>query len=160
MAGMSDADWFCEQVEQLKPTMFRVAYSILRCEADCEDAAASAVLRAFRYLGTLRSREDFRAWLMRILKNECYTMLRKRPPTEPLTEREAYDQHMPDLDLAAAFQMLPPEARLALTLYHREGYAIREIARILGEPEGTVKSRLSRARATLRRTLEKGEQRA
>lgn len=55
MAGMCDADWFCGQVEQLKPTMFRVAYAILRCEADCEDAAASAVLRAYRYFGSLRN---------------------------------------------------------------------------------------------------------
>lgn len=158
MAGMSDADWFCGQVEQLKPTMFRVAYSILRCEADCEDAAASAVLRAYRYLGSLRSREDFRAWMLRILKNECYTMLRKRPPTVPLEETQPYEQHLPDMDLAAAFAELPEEARLALTLYHREGYAVREIAQVLGEPEGTVKSRLSRARSMLRQKLEKGGQ--
>lgn len=124
MAGINDADWFCGQVEQLKPTMFRVAYSILRCEADCEDAAASAVLRAYRYLGSLRSREDFRAWMLRILKNECYTILRKRPPTVPLEDIEPYEQPLPDLDLASAFADLPPEARLALTLYHREGYAL------------------------------------
>lgn len=45
MVGPIDADWYCEQVEQFKPTMFRVAYAILHCEADCEDAASSAVLR-------------------------------------------------------------------------------------------------------------------
>lgn len=157
MVPKSDAEWFTEQVEALKPTMFRVAYSILRCQADCEDAAASAVLRAFRYLHTLRSRDDFRPWMMRILKNECFTLLRKRPPTEPLSETEMYEQHLPDLDLAEAFKALPKEARLALTLYHMEGYAVKEIAAILGEPTGTVKSRLSRARALLKQKLEKGE---
>lgn len=158
MAGMCDADWFCGQVEQLKPTMFRVAYAILRCEADCEDAAASAVLRAYRYFGSLRNPADFRAWLLRILKNECYTMLRKRPPTVPLDETQPYDQAMPDMDLATAFAELPEDARVALTLYHREGYAVREIAQVLGEPEGTVKSRLSRARTLLRQKLEQGGQ--
>lgn len=160
MVGVGDAEWFCDQVELLKPTMFRVAYSILRCEADCEDAAASAVLRAYRYLDTLRNREDFRAWMMRILKNECYTLLRKRPPTVELFDSETYEQALPDIDLAEAFSALTPEARLALTLYHREGYTVREIAGVLGEPEGTVKSRLSRARAQLKQKLEKGGRRA
>ena len=76
----------------------------------------------------------------------------------PLDETQPYDQAMPDMDLAAAFAELPEDARVALTLYHREGYAVREIAQVLGEPEGTVKSRLSRARTLLRQKLEQGGQ--
>ena len=84
MVGPIDADWYCEQVEQFKPTMFRVAYAILHCEADCEDAASSAVLRGYRYLSTLQSRDGFRSWMLRILKNECFNILYRRQLFEPM----------------------------------------------------------------------------
>lgn len=156
MVGPSDADWFCEQVEQLKPAMFRVAHAILHCEADCEDAAASAVLRAFRYLGSLQNRDGFRSWMLRILKNECFSIRRKRMLFDPLQDTEAVEPPMPDLDLQLAFRQLPANTRLALTLFYYEGYGVQEIAQIVGEPTGTIKSRLARGREQLRHKLEKG----
>ena len=153
MVGPIDADWYCEQVEQFKPTMFRVAYAILHCEADCEDAASSAVLRGYRYLSTLQSRDGFRSWMLRILKNECFNILYRRQLFEPMPAAEL---QAPDIDLQRAFARLPARARLALTLHYYEGYSVQEIAAILGEPAGTVKSRMARARERLKKELEQG----
>ena len=156
MVGPIDADWYCEQVEQFKPTMFRVAYAILHCEADCEDAASSAVLRGYRYLSTLQSRDGFRSWMLRILKNECFNILYRRQLFEPMPAAEPVELQVPDIDLQRAFARLPARARLALTLHYYEGYSVQEIAAILGEPAGTVKSRMARARERLKKELEQG----
>lgn len=156
MVGPIDADWYCEQVEQFKPTMFRVAYAILHCEADCEDAASSAVLRGYRYLSTLQSRDGFRSWMLRILKNECFNILYRRQLFEPMPAAESVELQAPDIDLQRAFARLPARARLALTLHYYEGYSVQEIAAILGEPAGTVKSRMARARERLKKELEQG----
>ncbi len=172
MVGPIDADWYCEQVEQFKPTMFRVAYAILHCEADCEDAASSAVLRGYRYLSTLQSRDGFRSWMLRILKNECFNILYRRQlfepmpaagfsalefaKAEPMPAAEPVELQAPDIDLQRAFARLPARARLALTLHYYEGYSVQEIAAILGEPAGTVKSRMARARERLKKELEQG----
>ena len=156
MVGPIDADWYCEQVEQFKPTMFRVAYAILHCEADCEDAASSAVLRGYRYLSTLQSRDGFRSWMLRILKNECFNILYRRQLFEPMPAAEPVELQAPDIDLQRAFARLPARARLALTLHYYEGYSVQEIAAILGEPAGSVKSRMARARERLKKELEQG----
>lgn len=156
MVGPIDADWYCEQVEQFKPTMFRVAYAILHCEADCEDAASSAVLRGYRYLSTLQSRDGFRSWMLRILKNECFNILYRRQLFEPMPAAEPVELQASDIDLQRAFARLPARARLALTLHYYEGYSVQEIAAILGEPAGTVKSRMARARERLKKELEQG----
>ena len=151
--------WFSRQIETLGPTLFRVAFSILRNRTDCEDAAQNAVLKAYRSLGTLKERRHFKTWLISILKNECFDMLRRRRPTVNVEEQGelSYEMTVPDPDLNRAFDALSPEERLTITLYYYEGYDTREIARITEVSEGTVRSRLSRGRASLRMMLQEKE---
>ena len=150
--------WFSRQVETLGPTLFRVAFAILRNRTDCEDAAQNAVLKAYRNLGSLQQRSYFKTWLISILKNECFDMLKRRRPTVDVAEQElSYEMAVPDLDLNWAFDALSPEERLTITLYYYEGYDTREIARITEVSEGTVRSRLSRGRASLRAMLQEKE---
>ncbi len=150
--------WFSRQVETLGPTLFRVAFAILRNRTDCEDAAQSAVLKAYRNLGTLKQRGYFKTWLISILKNECFDMLKRRRPTVDVAEQAlSYEMAVPDMDLNRAFDQLTPEERLTITLYYYEGYDTREIAKLTEVSEGTVRSRLSRARASLRRMLQEKE---
>ena len=150
--------WFSRQVETLGPTLFRVAFAILRNRTDCEDAAQNAVLKAYRNLGSLKQRRYFKTWLISILKNECFDMLKRRRPTVDVAEQAlSYEMAVPDLDLNRAFDQLTPEERLTITLYYYEGYDTREIAKLTEVSEGTVRSRLSRARASLRRMLQEKE---
>ena len=151
--------WFSHEIEKLGPTLFRVAFAILRNRTDCEDAAQNAVLKAYRNLDSLKQRSYFKTWLIQILKNECFDMLKRRRPTVDVEEQGdlGFEMRLPYLDLNRAFDKLTPDERLAIALYYYEGYDTREIAKITEVSEGTVRSRLSRARAGLRAMLQDKE---
>ena len=152
--------WFARQIEAAQPTMFRIAFAILRNRTDCEDAAQNAVLKAYRSLGTLTDRALFPTWLIRILKNECFDMLRRRRPVTDLSQADpGYEMEVHDLDLNRAFDTLSPDERLAITLFYYEGFRTSEIAKLTDVSEGTVRSRLSRARAALKEQLTEKERR-
>ncbi len=147
---------FADGVQEMTDTAFAVAYLILGNRADCEDAMSAAILRAYEGRDKLRLRDSFRAWFLRILRNEAYTLLRKRrrlTPVEDLPEGEAPDVDSAGrLDLRAALFQLTEDQRTALLL-QQEGYGLAEIGVILDVPVGTVKSRISRAKKTLRTLL-------
>ena len=159
MRSKSEDAWFSREVEALAPTMFRIAFAILRNRTDCEDAAQNAVLKAYSKLDTLKHRRYFRTWLIRILKNECIGFVRSRRDFVNLDEQNdlGYEMTVPDPDLNRAFDALSADERVAITLYYYEGYTSREIAKILEVSDGTVRSRLSRARDALREQLSEQE---
>ena len=154
---MISRDAFAREVRELTDTAFAVSYLILGNKADCEDAMSEAILRAFESREKLKKRESFRAWFLQILRREAYDTLRKRrrlTPVEELPDGPAPDADSAGrLDLAAALSRLTEDQRTALLL-QQEGYALEEIAEALDVPVGTVKSRLSRAKSTLRTFLE------
>ncbi len=154
MHSMKDKRWFTQQVRPMLDTLYRIAYTILGNDADAQDAAQNAVEQAYVSLDRLKDRAKFRPWLMRILKNECYIILRSKKRVIPFDELpEESAEPFDTLDLKTAFSKLSPESRLCITLYYYEGYSVSEIAAFLNEPEGTVKSRLSRARKSMRQDL-------
>ena len=127
-------------------------------DADCQDAIQEAIAKAFDKIGTLKQDTYAKTWLLRILINECYGIMRKEKKIisletcereEPWMERQDYS------DLYEALMRLTEEARLAVTLYYMEGYSIREIARMTKVTESAVKSRLARARTKLKEELSK-----
>ena len=72
------AQEFSARVLEVEEMLYRVAYGILLNQSDCADAVQDALLRAWEKLHTLREEEYFRTWLVRILINQCYTLLRRR----------------------------------------------------------------------------------
>lgn len=118
---------------------------------------SEAILRAYENRGRLKKQDSFRAWFLQILRHEAYNLLRKRKriqPVEELPEREAPSRDREgQLDLQTALATLSEDQRTALLL-QQEGYALAEIGLSLGVPVGTVKSRISRAKNTLRTILE------
>ncbi len=155
MIECNDKAWFSDHIRQMKQTMFRVAFVILGNEADSEDATGNAILTAYEKLPQLRDREFFRAWFIRILKNECYRVVKRRKRAVHLDEEMllGYEMRIPDPDLHRAIMQLNGDYRIAIVLHYTEGYSVKEIARILDVPDGTVKSRLSRARVQLKSLL-------
>ena len=154
MLTMKDKRWFIQQVHPLLDSLYRIAYTILENDADAQDAAQEAMEQAYVSLPKLKDRNKFRPWLMRILKNTCYMMLRDRKRVIPFDDLpEQGEEPFDSLDLKTAFSRLSPESRLCITLYYYEGYSTQEIAAFLNEPIGTVKSRLSRARSAMRQDL-------
>lgn len=146
-----DRDSFIAEIEACSGMMYRVAWSILRNNADCEDALQEAALKAWEKRGHLRNETYFRTWITRILINACYDTQRKRRRVIPLDEvAERAAAASPDPTLTLALEALPEKLRLPLTLHYLEGFSVEEIARILRIPAGTVKSRLRQARNQLR----------
>ena len=130
--------------------MYRVSKSILKRDEDCEDAVHEAIVKAFSKLYSLKNDSFAKTWLIRIVINECYAILRKRK--REITEEEAEKQDYSEL--YTALNRLPADYRVTIVLYYIEGYSVSETADILKVSEGTVKSRLSRGRKKLRSFLE------
>ena len=151
-----DKEEFTRAVLEYESTLYRVAKSMLGSEADCADAAQNALLRAWEKQHTLRDTAYFKTWLTRILINECRAMLRQRARSVPLEEEAAEGEIAPERDsgLYEAVMGLDVKYRVPFVLYYIEGFRTREIASMLKLPEGTVKTRLRRAREILRTELE------
>ncbi len=151
-----DREEFTRAVLEYENTLYRVAKSMLGSEADCADAAQNALLRAWERLHTLRDPAYFKTWLTRILINECRAILRQRARCAPLEAEIAEDEAAPEnsSELYEAVMGLEQKYRLPVVLYYIEGFRTAEIAAMLRLPEGTVKTRLRRAREILRKELE------
>ncbi len=159
MAAIHD-DAFVDEVRSIKKTAFGVAYLILKNTYDCEDAMSAAILKAYAHRDKLQKRSSFRAWFLRILRNEAYTVLRERRKVFETDKIPETPRPFPDaeesLDLRAALMKLREDQRNVLFL-KQEGYSMEEIAAVMNVPVGTVKSRISRAKDTLRKILEEND---
>lgn len=151
-----DKEAFASIVLSSTDSLYRISKSILKYDADCEDAVQEAIATGFGKLNTLRQEAYARTWLTRILIHECYSLLKRREktaamPAEP--KEETYD-NSDYSELYEALGTLKKEYRLTIVLYYLEGYSIDEIGKIMRVPAGTVKSRLSRGRRELRCIME------
>ena len=154
-----DRERFVAQVTELQETLYRTARSILRNEQDAQDAVQEAVTQAFARLHTLRDPAKFKPWLLRILVNTCYDACRRRRSTvylEAVEETLAAPQSDCEerMSLWSAVMRLPEEQKAVVTLFYYEDLPIRAISEVLGVTQGTVKTRLSRARRRLRQMLD------
>ena len=147
-----DKEEFTRAVLEYESTLYRVAKSMLGSEADCADAAQNALLRAWEKQHTLRDTAYFKTWLTRILINECRAMLRQRARFVPLEEEAAEGEIAPERDSGLYEAVMGLDVKYRV--YYIEGFRTREIASMLKLPEGTVKTRLRRAREILRTELE------
>ena len=140
---------------------------LLRNEEDAKDVVQEAYLRAFKSFGGFHG-SNGRAWLLTIVRNTSYTLLKKNRVADLTTtfDEEIHAsgdesaspaiivEHAEDAELVTkAMDELPAEFREILVLRHQEGLSYKEIADIAQIPPGTVMSRLARARAKLREYL-------
>jgi RNA polymerase sigma-70 factor (ECF subfamily) len=146
---------------------YNLARWLTRNEQDAEDVAHEACLRALRFFPGFRG-GNARAWLMKIVRNTCYTWLHANRPMQDATE---FDENLFPPDPGAlnpgevmlqnrnrtlvreALEKIPTNFREVLILREFEGMSYKEIAEITDTPIGTVMSSLSRARARLRQVL-------
>lgn len=154
-----DKATFTREVHARERSLYRVAVSILHHDQDAADAVQDALLTAWEKRHTLRQPAYFGTWLTRILINRCKQHLRRARPQVALDDR--LPASLPDttegIALHQALMQLDAAHRIPLLLYHLEGYTVKDISRILMLPQGTVKSRLARARSKLKDLLEEPE---
>ena len=165
-----DLDAFNHLVESYQSQVFNLAWRMLGSHASAEDAAQEAFISAYRNIASYRG-GSFRAWLLRITTNACYDLLRaakrhggasldallETPSFQPPSKDPSPESQALSAELSAVIQQailaLPDDQRSVLVLVDVEGLAYEEVAQAAGVNIGTVKSRLSRARAHVRESL-------
>lgn len=153
-------DAFVRQVLDMRETLYRVSYGLLSSEQDRYDAVQECLTKAFEKRRTLRQPEYLRTWVTRILINECHSIGRRNKRVTPMEHLPEPAQTRPadaDQEVHDALLALPAKLRLPIMLHYMEGYAIKEIAEMLRLPQGTVSTRLRRARLEMRQMLTDGE---
>lgn len=151
-----DALTFQAEVRRIEKLMYRVSMSYLENTEDAADAVQDTLAKAWEKRGTLSRPEQFKPWAMRILVNQCKDVLRKRRRRSfyPLEEDTvSVEMPAPQPPVLEAIHALKPELRLVMVLHYVDGCSVEEIARSLGIPLGTVKTRMRSARKRLRQTL-------
>ncbi len=171
-AQRGDVHAFNRLVRSYQRLAYNVAYRVLGDGESAADATQDAFLSAFRAVGQFRG-GSFKAWILRIVTNECYDQLRRkqRRPEDSLDDLAVEPDHSAMLtdehelpedyalrqELGEAIQKglmtLPPDQRMVIVLADIQGYSYEEIAEMMGVAIGTVKSRLNRGRTRLRDLL-------
>lgn len=136
-------------------TVYRICFTFMKNKADTEDMVQDTFLRLMKSGPEFQSEKHEKAWLIVTAANLCKDSLRRAwrlsERLDDLPEMAGEENlHNPVLD---AILNLPRDQKLAVYLYYYEGYSSAEIAKILGCRQGTVRSRLSRARDALRKDL-------
>jgi RNA polymerase sigma-70 factor, ECF subfamily len=155
---------FEEAVRQSSDLAVRVAFSVLRQREDAEEIAQEAFARACARFTSLREPDDFRRWIVRVtwrLAIDRWRANRRRQAREAAansgTGVTTAEQLAVDAERSSrlwnAIDELPEKLRLVIVLSALEGHDVREVARLVGIPEGTVKSRLFLARKGLAQRL-------
>ena len=175
---LGERELFYDLIRPYEKRVFVIAFTILRNEADAEDAAQEAFLKALKHLGQFRSESRFSTWLIQVAINEARQRLRKnhleimRPiedqenedgtytprdfadwreiPSEALERKEVREK------LLAAFGSLAQKYREVFVLRDVEHLSIEDTSQVLGISVGAVKTRLLRARLMLRDLLSPG----
>jgi RNA polymerase sigma-70 factor (ECF subfamily) len=166
---------FLTLIERYERLVQHVVYRMVRDDRDREELCQDVFVRVHRYLDSFRFEAKLSTWIARIARNTCLNHLEKKevllyadhaptPDGTPPDMRDAFarlpaDAASPaertaDRDVRTAvhdaLDRLPEPYRTALTLYHLEGMSVREVARAMDNPPGTVKSHLYRARKRLK----------
>jgi len=177
LAAQGDLDAFNRLVLTYQDLAFNLAYRMLSDEDAAADAAQAAFISAYRSLASYRG-GSFRAWVLRMVTNQCYDELRRRKrhpqtPLEPVSDEdgeeiespywladsapspeEALDQRELERAVQHCLEGLPPDFRAAIVMVDLEGLDYQEACTAVGTPIGTIKSRVARARLKLRECLQ------
>ena len=163
-AQTGDHDAFASLATQAFDRLHRSARLILRDTDAASDAVQDALMAAWRDIRALRDPDRFDAWLYRLLINGCYRAAsrdrRRRVmevhvmPVDIATPRLEPDDVVLRDELSRAFRRLTTEQRAVIVLHHFLGLKDQEAGDVLGIPMGTYKSRLNRATAAMRASLE------
>lgn len=171
-AWAGDGDAFAELCAPFSPMVYRHCLQMLGREADAQDAAQEAMLRAYRAIPRFLGQSGVATWLYRIAHNTCLDMLKKpgrkreaasmeqlreagfEPQAPGDTPESAYERQAEAQRLLAAIARLPRDQQTLLSLRYGQHYSYEELAKATGLREGTVKSKLSRAKNKLQELLE------
>lgn len=158
-AKLGNNEAFEQLIEANKLKMYKVAKSILKNEDDVCDAIQNALISAYTNLNKLQNNQFFSTWLIRILINKSYDIANKNQRLytnvtdideyNTNDNLKSYDSYDSESLVENVLTKIDDDLKTITVLYYYNDYSVNEIAMILDIPEGTVKSRLSRARSKI-----------
>lgn len=155
---------FNELIEENKLKFYKTAKTILKNDDDVYDALQETLISIYNNLDNLKNKKYFTTWSIRIVINKCYDILRKNKNNISLDTEEfkdtlsEYDNYNIDqYGLTKALSYLDEDLRLIVTLYYYDDLKVKEISKITDTPEGTIKTKLAKARKILKDKLGKEE---
>lgn len=152
-ARRGDKEAFVDLMKVNELALYKVAKSILKNDADVEDAMQETILTALEKITSLKEERYFKTWLTKILINKCNDILRKNKITVQMEEfyDAGYTENFIDhISMKEGLKILTQEQQLVLDLYYVMEFNAREISEMLSEKESTIKVRLFRSRNKLK----------
>lgn len=161
-AKKGDGEAYISLIKQYEQVLYKVASRILYNDEDVADALQETIMTGYEKIHTLKNDGNFNTWICRILINKCNHILNKNKneivldDILPVTQKTNNNDFL-KIELEEALNSLNKDYKLAMILYYIVGLSTREISELIKESEGTIKSRLSRAKTTLRENYFKNE---
>ncbi|WP_411167814.1 RNA polymerase sigma factor [Clostridium sp. MB05] len=157
LAKKGEEEAFISLIQLNSTAYYRVAKGILFSEEDIKDAIQNTVIIIYNKLHTLKDIKLFKTWSIRILINQCnkiYNANKKLVNTENIENISTYSINSEDkIDLYNAVSSLTKDLRIPTILFYFDDLSYKEISDILSIPEGTIKSRVFRAKEKLYQIL-------
>ena len=152
---MTDKNEFCENIRLYEKSMYSLAFSIVKNNADAAEVISESILRAYKNIQTLKKADSFKPWILRIIHNTAVEMMRKNSKIIPMEETPDIPDDSPENDITIrlsvreAVNSLKQPYRTVVVLFYYENLSVSKIAQITNTNVVTVKKQLSRARRML-----------
>ena len=152
----------CKRLESERDRLFRVAYSWSHNPEMADEVVQETMIKAIQNIDKVKNIDALDSWLFRVLSNSFFDLYRKRRVEIDIDEIVLLDRDTPEsihiqnemlTSVRSAINNLPLKHRQVLTLIDIESFTYAEVANILDIPQGTVMSRLNRARLSLKKIL-------
>lgn len=152
--------------DTFSPRMYGLCLRYIREDFEAEEIMINGFMKVFTKIEQFKSEGSFEGWIRRIMVNECLNYLRKKKwmyaevdieNVSDSIEHSSYESDLDTEELMGLIDELPTGYRTVFNLYAIEGYSHKEVAKMLNISENTSKSQLSRARALLQKSVERGK---
>lgn len=160
-AKNEDGEAFTQLILQIEKDLYCIAKTRIANENDIDDILQETMLMAYLNLKKLKNNAFFKTWIIRILMNNCHKFY-KRKKHQSLEENEKVEEFgssemdLSNIEFENFIAFLKEDEKTILTLYYYLGYTTKEIAKILNKREGTICSKISRAKVKIKEKY-KGE---
>ena len=148
----------------VKVKLYKTGMAILKNDDDTCDAIQETLISVYKNFNTLKEKKYFSTWITRILINKCYDIIKNNKKISYINEQmeqqgdaSYYDIYKEESSLEKVLNLISQDLKLVTVLYYYDEFSIKEISEMINIPEGTVKSRLARAREKLYEILKKEE---
>lgn len=163
LAKDGDKEAFMRLIDGIKFKLYKTGMSILKNDDDTCDAIQETLINAYEKIHTLKDDQCFDSWIIKILIFKCYDIIRKNQKiikTNEKLEAKAevfYEMYCEESELEIILKQIDKDLKMVVVLYYYDDLSISSISNILNIPEGTVKTRLLRARKAIEKIYKGGE---